>query len=63
MDKNENKLRAVLASEIGELETALLNSYNNLELVSEEGLVDFYTYMIKAYESKHRYLLKKLKEM
>ncbi len=62
MEKNENKLRADLADEIGELESALSNSYQTLELISEEGLVDFYTYMIKAYEAKHKYLLRKLKE-
>lgn len=62
MKSFENNLRAVLASEIGELESALSDSYNALELVSEDGLVDFYTYMIKAYEAKHRYLLRKLKE-
>jgi len=51
-----------LANEINEIESALTNSYNTLELVSDEGLVDFYTYLIKAYEAKHRYLMRKLKK-
>ncbi|MBR1540960.1 MAG: DUF2508 family protein [Clostridia bacterium] len=60
--KNVDKNRADLANEIGELESALSDSYQTLDMVTEEGLVDFYTYMIKAYEAKHRYLLRKLKE-
>lgn len=57
-----DKARAEIASEIGELESALSDSYNALELVSEDGLVDFYAYLIKAYEAKHQFLLKMLKE-
>ena len=62
MKNYDDEIRADLAEEINELESALSNSYNTLELVNEEGLVDFYTYMIKAYEAKHKYLMKKLKE-
>lgn len=58
----DDKTRADLAEEINELESALSSSYNTLELVHEDGLVDFYAYLIKAYEAKHRYLMKKLKE-
>ena len=61
--KNFNdKIKEVLKSEIGEIETALSSSYENMQLVKEEGLLDFYAYLIKAYEAKHRFLLKKLKE-
>ncbi|MBR2289529.1 MAG: hypothetical protein IJ867_02715 [Clostridia bacterium] len=60
--KFENKSRADLAVEISELETALCSSYDSMQLVNEEGLLDFYAYLIKAYEAKHRYLMKKLKE-
>lgn len=63
MNNNVNKLRAGLANEISELESALSNSYNSMQLINEEGLLDFYAYMIKAYEAKHRYLMKKLKEL
>lgn len=53
----------VLKNEIGEVETILSDSYANMQLVSEEGLLDFYAYLIKAYEAKHRHLLRKLKEI
>ena len=59
----EDKTRAGLVNEISELESALLNFYNSMQLVSEDGLLDFYAYLIKAYEAKHQYLLKKLKEI
>ena len=62
MKNFENNVRAGLANEINELESALLSFYDNIQLVDEEGLLDFYAYLIKAYEAKHRYLLKKLKE-
>ena len=63
MNKDEHRIRAGLTKEIGDVESALSDSYNNLKFINEEGLVDFYVYMIKAYESKHRYLLRKLKEI
>lgn len=63
MKISEEKMRADLANEINELETALSDSYCNLQFIHEEGLVDFYTYMIKAYEAKHQYLMKKIKEV
>ncbi len=56
-------LKQKLKEEISEVETELSNSYDMIELVSEEGILDFYAYLIKAYEAKHRYLLKKLKEI
>ena len=59
----ENSERAGLRNEINEIETALSNSYDSMQLVSEDGLLDFYAYMIKAYEAKHRHLLRKLKEI
>ena len=59
----ENKLRADLAEEIRELESALLSVYDNMQLVTEDGLIDFYAYQIKAYEAKHKYLLNRIKEL
>ena len=52
-----------LKKEISEVENELSNSYNMMEFVSDEGIVDFYIYLIKAYEAKHKYLLRKLKEI
>lgn len=63
MEKSEKILRAGLANEINELESALSSSYENMQLVTEEGLLDFYAYLIKAYEAKHRYLLQKIKSL
>ena len=63
MKNLENKLRADLAEEISELESALSGSYETIQLIGEDGLLDYYAYLIKAYEAKHRYLLKKIKEM
>lgn len=59
----KEKKRAILKSEISKIEKNLLNFYDNLQLVSEEGLLDYYAYLIKAYEAKHKYLLSKIKEV
>ena len=63
MKNIESITRAGLVDEIGELESALSNFYSSMQLVSEDGLLDFYAYLIKAYEAKHQYLLRKLKEI
>lgn len=63
MKKRDDIIRAGLRSEISEVESALSNSYENLQLINEEGMIDFYSYMIKAYEAKHRHLMRKLKEI
>ena len=64
MDKHEvKKIRADLAGEITEVESALFEYHENLRTVTEEGLIDYYAYIIKAYEAKHRYLLGKIKEV
>lgn len=41
-----------------EFETAV----NNYEFASEPELIDYYTYNIKATQTKYQYLLKKVKE-
>ena len=41
-----------------EFETAI----NNYEFANEPELVDYYTYNIKATQTKYQYLLKKVKE-
>jgi len=63
MSKEDKILRADLTDEINQVESALSTSYNNLQSVNEEGLIDYYTYQIKAYEAKHKYLLDKIKEI
>jgi hypothetical protein len=61
MSKEEKILRANLVNEISLVEAALSSSYNNLQAVNEEGLIDYYTYKIKADEAKHKYLIEKLR--
>jgi len=63
MNKKEKIIRADLTEELNEVESALTDSYNNLQIVTEEGLIDYYTYQIKAYEAKHKYLLEMIKEI
>ena len=63
MKNDEDKANLVLRNEISEIEDELASSYENLQLVTEEGMLDFYAYLIKAYEAKHKHLLKKLKEI
>lgn len=63
MKNDEDRANSVLRNEISEIEDELASSYENLQLVTEEGMLDFYAYLIKAYEAKHKHLLKKLKEI
>ena len=63
MKNRDDVIRAGLRNEISEVESALSNSYENLQLINEEGMIDFYSYMIKAYEAKHKHLMRKLKEI
>ena len=62
MDKEEKITRANLTEELSLVESALSNSYKNLQLVTNSSLIDYYTYLIKADEAKHKYLLDKIKE-
>ena len=43
MKKRDDIIRAGLRSEISEVESALSNSYENLQLINEEGMIDFYS--------------------
>ncbi|OPX45804.1 hypothetical protein CLHUN_07420 [Ruminiclostridium hungatei] len=55
--------RANLLSEIERVKGQLQEAYNNFDFVQDSLMVDFYTYQIKAYESKFEYLIKKAKEI
>lgn len=63
MKNEEDYNRAVLTREILELETALSNSYNEIGMASQNDLLDYYAYQIKAYEAKHKFLTNKLKNV
>lgn len=63
MNKNDNIInKENLTWEINQVETALGEAYNNLQLVTSSELVDYYAYKIKAEEAKHKYLLNQIKE-
>ena len=63
MTKFEDIERADLKEEIKEIKSVLSNSYENMQLVSDEGMIDYYSYLIKAYEAKYGHLLKKFKKI
>ena len=63
MKNRDDIIKAGLRNEISEIESAISSSYENLQLINEEGMLDFYAYMIKAYEAKHKHLMRKLKEI
>ena len=63
MKKPKDIERADLKEEIKEIKSVLLNSYENIQFVSDKGMIDYYTYLIKAYEAKYGHLLKKFKEI
>lgn len=50
-----------LMTEINRVKYELQDAYNNFDYAQDSLMVDFYTYQIKAYESKYEYLLKKAK--
>lgn len=50
-----------LVSKIKESKSILNNMYNNLQF-ADSDLIDYYTYQIKAEESKYNYLIKQAKK-
>ena len=61
--RREERARADLRNEIGLVEETLSDYHKNLAEVAESGLVDYYAYQIKSYEAKHRYLMRKIKNL
>ncbi len=62
-NKEEMKKRADLIAEINQVETVLLNLHQNLQLVQEDGLLDYYAYKIKSEEAKHQFLMNEIKQL
>lgn len=54
--------REKILIEIKNLKIDLADAYNNFDYASDFLMVDYYTYQIKAFETKFEYLLKKAKE-
>ena len=59
-EKTEEEQKREIIRCIVETKKDLETARNNYEY-AEEGLIDFYLYQIKAYQSKLNYLLKKAK--
>lgn len=60
-DKTEEEKNGELVDEIKKVKKNLLNMYNNLHY-ADSDLIDYYTYQIKAEESKYSYLIKQAKK-
>ena len=60
-DKSEEEKNEELVSEIKNVKKNLANMYNNLHY-ADSDLIDYYTYQIKAEESKYNYLIKQAKK-
>lgn len=61
IDKTEEEKKAELVSEIRNIKKRLESMYNNLRY-ADSDLIDYYTYLIKAEESKYDYLIKQAKK-
>lgn len=60
-DKTEDEKNAELINTIKNVKKNLANMYNNLHY-ADSDLIDYYTYQIKAEESKYNYLIKQAKK-
>lgn len=60
-DKDEKQKDEELLKSIKEVNNVLMNMHQNLQFATG-GLIDYYTYQIKAEESKYNYLIKQAKE-
>lgn len=59
-DKSEEEKESELIQNIRFVKNSLESMYKNLEF-ADGDLIDYYTYQIKAEESKYDYLIKKAK--
>lgn len=60
-DKTEEEKDVELVETIKNIKKNLKNMYNNLQY-ADSDLIDYYTYQIKAEESKYNYLIKQAKK-
>lgn len=61
IEKTEEEKNEELVDEIKNIKKKLENMYNNLHY-ADSDLIDYYTYQIKAEESKYNYLIKQAKK-
>lgn len=55
--------KAELISQINEIQSALNNSYSNLQLAENSHLLDYYAYKIKSEEALHQFLIEEFKNL
>ena len=60
-EKNDLEKNRELLQNIKVVKDSLCNMYNNLQF-ADSDLIDYYTYQIKAEESKYNYLIKQAKK-
>ena len=60
-EKNEDEKNYELLQNIREVKNNLQNMHNNMQF-ADSDLIDYYTYQIKAEESKYNYLIKQAKK-
>ena len=61
IDKSDSEKKQDLVKSIIETKNDLIKSYKNYEF-AEKGLIDYYSYNIKAYQTKLDYLIKMAKD-
>ena len=61
IDKSDSEKTEDLVKSIIETKNDLIKSYKNYEF-AEKGLIDYYSYNIKAYQTKLDYLIKQAKD-
>ncbi len=61
LDLNEREKNADLLKNIRVVKETLNNMYNNMQF-ADSDLIDYFTYQIKAEESKYNYLIKQAKK-
>lgn len=60
-DKSDSEKTKDLVKSIIETKNDLIKAYKNYEF-AEKGLIDYYSYNIKAYQTKLDYLIKQAKD-
>ena len=55
--------KADLISHINEIQTALKNSYANMQLANNSHLLDYYAYKIKSEEALHDFFIEEFKKI
>ena len=61
IEKTEEEKEEELVNEIKNIKKKMKDLYNNLHY-ADSDLIDYYTYQIKAEESKYNYLIKQAKK-